>query len=80
LLPNSTSGAGAARPGYGCPKSAPAAGSAKLHKPANGKTPIIAAANAMFRAKPFDFIRVILFERPAAASGANVKGRLKRIS
>jgi hypothetical protein len=34
----------------------------------------------LFRAKSFDFIRVILFERPAAASGANVKGRLKRIS
>jgi hypothetical protein len=76
----STRGAGAARPGNGCPKSAPAAGSAKAHKPANGRTPIIAAANAMFRAKSFDFIRVILFERPAAASGANVRGRLKRIS
>jgi hypothetical protein len=51
--------------GERCPKSAPAAGSPKrTNRPMAERSP--AAANAMFRAKSFDFIRVILAGRRRA--------------
>jgi hypothetical protein len=56
----SSSGAGAARPGNGCPKSAPAADIVKLLQAANVTAQDIATADAVFFAKSFAFIRVIL--------------------